>query len=49
MEKKFRNVLEGFVKEFKFVMQKDMCKKMVENFVFQLFDSWWFDEFSKYK
>lgn len=49
MEKKFRNVLEGFVKELKSVMQKDMCKKMVENSAFQSFDSWWSDESSKHK
>lgn len=49
MEKKFINVLEGFVKELKSVMQKDMCKKMVENSAFKSFDGWWSDESEKFK
>ncbi|KAJ8312080.1 hypothetical protein KUTeg_009453 [Tegillarca granosa] len=48
-EKKFMSVLENFVKELKQVMQKDLCKKMVENSAFKSFDSWWTSEELKNK
>lgn len=48
-EKKFMSVLENFVKELKQVMQKDLCKKMVENSAFKSFDSWWTGEEEKNK
>ncbi|XP_063397090.1 histone-lysine N-methyltransferase SETD1B-like [Mytilus trossulus] len=41
LDKTFSSVLDKFVKELKEIMQKDMCKKMVESSAFKSFDSWW--------
>ncbi|KAK7487946.1 hypothetical protein BaRGS_00020847 [Batillaria attramentaria] len=48
-EKQFTLVLNDFVKELKAVMQKDLCKKMVENSAFKAFESWWDEEEHKSK
>ncbi|KAK3084381.1 hypothetical protein FSP39_012573 [Pinctada imbricata] len=44
LEKKFISVLNSFVEELKDVMQKDLCKKMVQNSAFKSFDTWWTQE-----
>ncbi|XP_033748294.1 histone-lysine N-methyltransferase SETD1-like isoform X2 [Pecten maximus] len=44
VEKTFAAVLDGCIKELKQIMQKDMCKKMVENSAFKSFDGWWNNE-----
>ncbi|KAK7088600.1 histone-lysine N-methyltransferase SETD1B-A-like [Littorina saxatilis] len=46
---KFAIVLNGFVKELKDVMQKDLCKKMVQSSAFKAFESWWDGEEQKVK
>lgn len=37
----FKSVLEGFVNELKEIMQKDLCKKMVQTSAFKSFETWW--------
>lgn len=49
VEKTFAAVLDGCIKELKQIMQKDMCKKMVENSAFKSFDGWWNNEEQKNK
>ena len=48
-EQRFASVLEGFVNELKEIMQKDMCKKMVESSAFKSLDGWWVGEENKNK
>ena len=49
LDKTFSSVLDKFVKELKEIMQKDMCKKMVESSAFKSFDSWWTSNETKTK
>ncbi|XP_060064681.1 histone-lysine N-methyltransferase SETD1-like [Ylistrum balloti] len=49
VEKTFAAVLDGCIKELKQIMQKDMCKKMVENSAFKSFDGWWNNEEQRHK
>ena len=48
-EQVFQNVLERVVSELKVVMQKDMCRRMVESSAFKSFDCWWSTEEEKSK
>lgn len=48
-DKTFLFVLDHFVRELKEVMQKDLCKKMVENSAFKSFELWWDTEEQKNK
>lgn len=48
-DKTFTTVLDKFVKELKTIMQKDLCKKMVENSAFKAFEAWWDGEVLKSK
>ncbi|KAK6190153.1 hypothetical protein SNE40_002081 [Patella caerulea] len=43
-DRMFISVLNGFVKELKQVMQKDLCKKMVVSSAFKCYEKWWDDE-----
>lgn len=49
LDKQFSFVLSEFVQELKAVMQKDLCKKMVETSAFKAFESWWDSEEQKSK
>lgn len=49
IDKQFVYVLNQFVSDLKAVMQKDLCKKMVENSAFKAFESWWDAEEQKSK
>ncbi|GAB1604481.1 histone-lysine N-methyltransferase SETD1-like isoform X1 [Argonauta hians] len=48
-DKTFLFVLDNFVRQLKEVMQKDLCKKMVENSAFKSFEKWWDAEEQKSK
>ena len=48
-DRKFALVLNSFVKELKAVMQKDLCKKMVEVSAFKALESWYDAEAQKTK
>ncbi|GFS24985.1 histone-lysine N-methyltransferase SETD1B-like [Elysia marginata] len=45
----FSAVLSDFVKELKSIMQRDLCKKMVETSAFKYFENWWDQEEQKNK
>ena len=45
----FSAVLSDFVKELKSIMQRDLCKKMVETSAFKYFENWWDQEEEKNK
>lgn len=45
----FSAVLSDFVKELKSIMQRDLCKKMVEASAFKYFENWWDQEAEKNK
>ncbi|GFO09816.1 histone-lysine N-methyltransferase setd1b-like [Plakobranchus ocellatus] len=45
----FSAVLSDFVKELKSIMQRDLCKKMVEASAFKYFENWWDCEEEKNK
>ncbi|RUS91880.1 hypothetical protein EGW08_000282 [Elysia chlorotica] len=45
----FSAVLSDFVKELKSIMQRDLCKKMVETSAFKYFENWWDKEEEKNK
>lgn len=45
----FTHVLNDFVKELKSIMQRDLCKKMVETSAFKYFENWWDQEEEKHK
>ena len=45
----FSAVLSDFVKELKSIMQRDLCKKMVETSAFKYFENWWDQEEVKNK
>ena len=48
-EMTFDDVLENFVNELKEIMQKDLCKKMVETSAFKSYETWWDQEEEKTK
>lgn len=45
----FNTVLNEFVKELKSIMQRDLCKKMVETSAFKYFENWWDQQEEKHK
>lgn len=45
----FAMALSAFLKELKSVMQKDLCKRMVEVSAFKAFEAWWDAEEQKFK
>lgn len=45
----FSLVLSDFVKELKSIMQRDICKKMVETSAFKYFEKWWDQQEEKHK
>ena len=45
----FSQVLREFVSELKGIMQKDLCKKMIETSAFKYFEHWWDQESEKNK
>lgn len=45
----FAMALNAFLKELKSVMQKDLCKRMVEVSAFKAFEAWWDAEEQKFK
>ena len=48
-EKLFNSSLNSFVKDLKEILQRDLCKKMVENSAFKSFEKWWDREEEKKK
>jgi hypothetical protein len=49
LDRNFNLVLSSFLKELKEVMQKDLCKKMVEMSAFKMVEDWFDDEQQKAK
>ncbi|CAG5119010.1 unnamed protein product, partial [Candidula unifasciata] len=45
----FSLVLSDFVQELKSIMQRDICKKMVETSAFKYFEKWWDQQEEKHK
>jgi hypothetical protein len=43
-ESMFVEALESVISELKFIMKKDLCKKMVQDTAFNTYDEWWVSE-----
>ncbi|XP_041348148.1 histone-lysine N-methyltransferase SETD1-like [Gigantopelta aegis] len=48
-DKLFNSSLNNFVKDLKEILQRDLCKKMVESSAFKSFEKWWDREEEKRK